>query len=69
MNEPNAVDQCYSGRKKACIHCGRLTAIGLMHELNSDGHEKLNSQALQMGTVGIGIYAKKDKYSSSFLVI
>ena len=40
-----------------------------MHELNSDGHEKLNSQVLQMGTVGIGIYTKKDKYSSSFLII
>lgn len=40
-----------------------LTAFGPFHEIASDGHLKLGSQALKMGPVGLPIYAMKDKWS------
>ena len=35
-----------------------------MVQLHWDGHEKMGSQALDMGGVGLPIYAGKDQFSS-----
>ena len=69
LNEPEAVDARYPGRRKTGGHPGRLTAVGPLYEVNSDGHEKLNSQALRMGPVSLPIYGKKDKFSSAWLML
>ncbi|KAI0739704.1 hypothetical protein C8Q80DRAFT_198952 [Daedaleopsis nitida] len=46
---------------------GVLTSRGINHEGSADGHEKFSSQALQMGPVGFGIYAFRDKASGRVL--
>ena len=51
------------------LHRCPLTAIGPFHQISSDGHEKLSHQALQMGDVGLPIYAYKDKWSDTLLKI
>lgn len=42
----------------------KLSAIGPFHQDHSDGHDKLNAQALQMGDVALPIYGTKDQWSS-----
>ncbi|KAL0953005.1 hypothetical protein HGRIS_007210 [Hohenbuehelia grisea] len=41
-----------------------LNCLGPWHQLHCDGHEKLNSQALAMGSVSLPIYAFKDQFST-----
>jgi hypothetical protein len=41
-----------------------LDCLGPWHQLHWDGHEKIGSQALDMGGVGLPVYAGKDQYSS-----
>ena len=41
-----------------------LNCLGPWHQLHGDGHEKLGSQALEMGGVCLPIYAFKDQYST-----
>ncbi|KAH9920494.1 hypothetical protein B0H21DRAFT_701959 [Amylocystis lapponica] len=65
LNEPNAVDEWYPGKKK--IPRAKLNAIGPFHEINCDGHDKLGSLALKMGPIGIPIYGMKDKWSGAIL--
>ncbi|PBK79024.1 hypothetical protein ARMGADRAFT_1003824 [Armillaria gallica] len=45
------------------IHRTPLYSIGVGAEFNCDGHEKLSSQALRMGRVGIAVYEFRDKAS------
>lgn len=66
LNEPEAVDARYPGKKRK-MHRGQLTGVGPFYEVNCDGHEKLNSLALQMGSVGLPIYGLKDKWTKAFL--
>ena len=47
------------------IKCSNLMSLGIFHELNCDGHEKLASSALQMGEVGFPIYLMRDKASGA----
>ena len=37
-----------------------LDCIGPMHQIHVDGHEKLSSQALRLGTVTLPIYGYRD---------
>jgi hypothetical protein len=41
-----------------------LDCLGPWHQLHWDGHEKVGSQALDMGGVGLPVYAGKDHFSS-----
>ncbi|KAJ7478048.1 hypothetical protein B0H11DRAFT_1726137 [Mycena galericulata] len=61
-NAPGAAKKRYPGNKDK-IHRKNLTAQGVFQEVHCDGHEKLSSAALQMGPVGIAIYAFRDKGS------
>jgi hypothetical protein len=49
---------------KAGITHVPLDCLGPWHQLHWDGHEKIGSQALDMGGVGLPVYAGKDQYSS-----
>ncbi|KAF7302852.1 hypothetical protein MKEN_01247400 [Mycena kentingensis (nom. inval.)] len=57
----------YPGRKKSQVFRTPLAAFGPYHEISADGHEKLGAQALQMGGVGLPIYALKDKWTAELL--
>ncbi|KAJ7711841.1 hypothetical protein B0H16DRAFT_1667713 [Mycena metata] len=57
----------FPGHKKAQIPRVGLSSMGTFHEVSADGREKLSSQALQMGEIGLPIYAYKDKYSDNLL--
>lgn len=41
-----------------------LDCLGPWHQLHWDGHEKVGVQALDMGEVGLPIYAGKDQFST-----
>jgi hypothetical protein len=41
-----------------------LNCLGPWHQLHWDGHEKIGVQALDMGDVGLPIYAGKDQFST-----
>lgn len=56
-------DRRFVGSKDA-IERVPLDCLGPWHQLHWDGHEKLGDQALDMGGVGIPIYAGKDQFSS-----
>jgi hypothetical protein len=62
---PDGFEKRFPGRKKDAIQRIALTALGPWHEISCDGHEKLNSQALQMGDISFPIYAYKDKFTSN----
>ncbi|KAF7310263.1 hypothetical protein MIND_00400200 [Mycena indigotica] len=66
---PSGPDIRYPGRKKSQVFRTPLSALGPYHEISSDGHEKLGAQALQMGGVGLPIYAFKDKWTAQLLKI
>ncbi|KAG8929141.1 hypothetical protein FRC01_004802 [Tulasnella sp. 417] len=59
---PEGFDKRFPGSRR--ITRAPLTAFGAMHEIASDGHLKLGSQALKMGPVGLPIYGMKDKWTS-----
>jgi hypothetical protein len=44
-----------------------LSALGPFHEVSSDGHEKLGTQALKMGDISLPIYGWKDKWTAYLL--
>ncbi|KAF4586441.1 Transposase [Pleurotus pulmonarius] len=56
-------DQRFVGCKGKIIRTP-LNCLGPWHQVHCDGHEKLNSQALQMGTVTLPIYGFKDQFSA-----
>lgn len=56
----------WSGRRKK-LQRKNLVSLGVFHEVNMDGHEKLSSQALKMGPASIPIYAGREKYSGAIL--
>jgi hypothetical protein len=56
-------DSRFVGSKDA-IDRVPLNCLGPWHQLHADGHEKLGNQALEMGGVGLPIYAYKDQYST-----
>ncbi|KIY51506.1 hypothetical protein FISHEDRAFT_70731 [Fistulina hepatica ATCC 64428] len=57
------------GRRPEGIPRGTLTAIGPMHEVHCDGHEKIARQGLQMGEVSLPIYLFRDKASGRILLL
>ncbi|KAJ7512435.1 hypothetical protein B0H11DRAFT_2151906 [Mycena galericulata] len=59
----------FPGHKKNLIPRVGLSAMGPYHEISADGHEKLSAQALQMGELGLPIYAYKDKWSDYLLLL
>ncbi|KAI1781874.1 hypothetical protein LXA43DRAFT_590306 [Ganoderma leucocontextum] len=65
-NDPLGFEVRYRA-SRAPINRGVLTAKGLNHEGSADGHEKFSSMALQMGPVGFGIYAFREKLSGRIL--
>ncbi|KAJ7111718.1 hypothetical protein C8R44DRAFT_833185 [Mycena epipterygia] len=67
LNDPEAVDARYPGRKK--IRRAQLKAHGIWQEIHCDGHEKLGALALQMGGVGLPIYGMKDKWGGEILYL
>lgn len=56
----------WAGRRKKLLR-KNLVSLGVFHEVNMDGHEKLSSQALKMGPVSIPIYGIRDKWSGALL--
>jgi hypothetical protein len=56
-------DKRFVGSKGA-IDRVPLDCLGPWHQIHWDGHEKMGSQALDMGSVGLPIYAGKDQFSS-----
>ena len=48
-------------------HPGRLRSKGVFEQVSADGHEKLGSQALGLGAVGIPIYGIRDFFSGKVL--
>lgn len=65
--DPDAVSRRAPGFK-AIIKRGTLNSDGPLREISADGHEKLNSQALQMGPVTLPIYGMRDKWSGAVLL-
>ncbi|KAK7058137.1 hypothetical protein R3P38DRAFT_3547593 [Favolaschia claudopus] len=59
----------FPGHKKELIPRVALSSLGPFHELSADGHEKLSSQALQMGELSLPIYAYKDKWADFLLLL
>jgi len=49
---------------KTAIKRVPLDCLGPWHQLHWDGHEKVGVQALNMGDVGLPIYAGKDQFST-----
>lgn len=62
QNWDDKFDERFPGHCKAKIQ-GQLYAVGPWHEIHADGQEKLDHKGLQMGGVGIPIYAFQDKWS------
>ncbi|KAF7301184.1 hypothetical protein MIND_00682900 [Mycena indigotica] len=69
QNKLILVPRAILAAKKTQIHRTPLSALGPFHEICSDGHEKLGAQALQMGGIGLPIYAFKDKWTAKLLKI
>ena len=53
-------DQRFPGNLRDAIPRSPLNCVGPMHQVHVDGHEKLSSQALRLGTVTLPIYAYRD---------
>ncbi|TFK17219.1 hypothetical protein FA15DRAFT_711027 [Coprinopsis marcescibilis] len=60
---PEGFDLRRPGANRTLIPRLPLLSLGPYQEVSADGHEKLNSQALQMGDISIPIYAYRDKWS------
>ena len=56
------------GSKTGIVHVP-LDCLGPWHQLHWDGHKKVGSQALDMGGVGLPIYAGKDQFSTFVLIM
>jgi hypothetical protein len=66
--DPDGSTRRFPG-SKSVIRRGTLQSDGPLRELSADGHEKLNSQALQMGPVALNIYAMRDKWTGAVLLV
>ncbi|KDR78005.1 hypothetical protein GALMADRAFT_155034 [Galerina marginata CBS 339.88] len=53
----------FPGKKKTPVNRQPLSALGPYHEIAADGHEKIGALALQMGGLGLPIYAYRDKWT------
>ena len=53
-------DRRFPGKARQAIPRVPLDCIGPMHQVHIDGHEKLSSQALRLGTVTLPIYGYRD---------
>lgn len=60
---PHGAEKRYPGRNKSKVNRQPLSALGPYHEIAADGHEKIGAQALQMGGLGLPIYAYRDKWT------
>ncbi|KIM72392.1 hypothetical protein PILCRDRAFT_16160 [Piloderma croceum F 1598] len=54
-NANHGFEYRWSGRRRKIVR-KNLVALGVFHEVNMDGHEKLSSKALKMGPASIPIY-------------
>lgn len=61
IHAPEGLSARFPGAR--AIPRSKLSAIGPFHQDHSDGHDKLNAQALQMGDVALPIYGTKDQWS------
>ncbi|EPQ56805.1 hypothetical protein GLOTRDRAFT_104539 [Gloeophyllum trabeum ATCC 11539] len=68
-NDPQGSQRRYPGARHEHIVRKQLTSPGVFGELNMDGHQKLNSQALNMGPVGFEFYGMRDKFSGAILYL
>ncbi|KAJ6618980.1 hypothetical protein B0H10DRAFT_1913207 [Mycena sp. CBHHK59/15] len=66
---PDGFDSRFPGRKGQRVARVPLRAHGPYFEVSADGHEKLASSALRMGSVGFSIYGYKDKYTDFVLLL
>ncbi|KAF6748401.1 hypothetical protein DFP72DRAFT_992260 [Ephemerocybe angulata] len=64
---PEGFDIRYPGNKHSKPHRTPLTSLGPFNEISADGHEKLDSKTLQMGTISLPIYVYRDKFSGYIL--
>jgi len=64
---PEGLSRRFPGANR--IRQSTLSSIGPNHQHHTDGHEKLNAQALNMGGVGLNIYGIKDQWSSFILYL
>jgi hypothetical protein len=64
---PEGFDIRYPGGRRPKKARVSLWSFGPYHEISADGHEKLNSQALQMGDISLPIYLYRDKWSGVIL--
>ncbi|KAI1785490.1 hypothetical protein LXA43DRAFT_1100273 [Ganoderma leucocontextum] len=62
-------DRRFPGKDRAAIPRVPLDCIGPMHQVHVDGHEKLSSQALRLGTVSLPIYGYRDLWGGFVLVL
>lgn len=62
-NYKNEFDKWMVGSKDGIVRVP-LDCLGPWHQIHWDGHEKISSQALNMGGVGLPVYAGKDQFSS-----
>lgn len=60
---PEGAAKRYPGKSSMRVNRQPLSALGPYHEIAADGHEKLGALALQMGGLGLPIYAYRDKWS------
>lgn len=65
-NASHGFEYRWSGRRRKIIR-KNLVSLGVFHEVNMDGHEKLSSKALKMGPASIPIYGIRDKWSGAIL--
>jgi hypothetical protein len=64
---PEGPEIRFPGHNKTKILRRPLSALGPFHEVSSDGHEKLGTQALKMGDISLPIYGWKDKWTAYLL--
>ena len=57
------------GKVRRVIPRTALNCIGPMHQVHVDGHEKLSSQALRLGTVTLPIYAYRDLWGGYVFIL
>jgi hypothetical protein len=67
LNNPDGGSICYP--RKRIIPRSALQAAGTWQEVHCNGHEKLGTQALQLGGVSLPIYGFKDQFSSELMYL
>ncbi|KAJ3562110.1 hypothetical protein NP233_g9781 [Leucocoprinus birnbaumii] len=64
---PEGFNLRFPGGRSKWVRRQPLQSIGPFREISADGHEKLNSQALKMGSLSLPIYGYRDKWSGMIL--